>query len=72
MYNAARNGDLKRVQELVEQGADMDERGPHGWTPLNYFFYRGQLETVRYFPMDKSKNLEVGDKIQQYVEIQRL
>ena len=37
-------GVLKRVHELVEQGADMEKTDGIGWTSIFFASYRGRLE----------------------------
>ncbi|HEX3131422.1 MAG TPA: ankyrin repeat domain-containing protein [Thermoanaerobaculia bacterium] len=32
--SAIKHGDILRVRELLDDGADADARNPHGWTPL--------------------------------------
>ena len=49
LYDAAEAGDLKRVQVLVEQGVDMEEKDEEdGWTPLDVASRYGHLDVVRY------------------------
>ena len=49
LHDAARDGDLERVQELVEQGADKEKTGGmHRWTPLYIASRNGHLQVVRY------------------------
>ena len=49
LYQAAKAGDLDRVQVLVEQGADKDElNNLYGRTPLNVASQHGHLRVVRY------------------------
>ena len=51
-------GDLERVQVLIEQGADKDERGGDcSLTPLYAATYKGHLHVVRYL-------VELGAKIE--------
>ena len=47
LYAAAKDGDLERVQVLVEQGADK-EKGRYGETPLYIATKYGHLTIVRY------------------------
>ena len=49
LHDAARAGDLKRVQELVEQGAEMENIfGISERTPLLTASFNGHFEVVRY------------------------
>ena len=44
----AQVGNLKRVRELIEQGADIEKANNIGWTPIIFASARGHLEVVRY------------------------
>ena len=46
--DAAESGDLNRVQQLVERGADKDKRNRFGWTPLFAAAFSGHLNVVQY------------------------
>ena len=47
LYRAARNGDLAEVRRLVAAGADVDELGPTGMSPLQVAVVTGQVEMIR-------------------------
>jgi ankyrin repeat protein len=46
LYDAAMRGDLNKVQQLVEQGADKEARNNNGWTPLRTAAFKGHLNIV--------------------------
>lgn len=48
IHNAAKAGDLNRVQKLVVQGADVNARAVRDETPLMYAALAGQGEIVAY------------------------
>jgi len=43
---AVRDGDVNKVKELLDGGADVNEPGEQGWTPLNWASGKGNLELV--------------------------
>jgi hypothetical protein len=47
LHQAARDGDLARVVELVNGGADIDERDHNGSTPLMLAMYHGHADVAR-------------------------
>ena len=58
---AAKTNNLERVRLLVEQGADKDEGGIGGYTPLFWASRKGQLQVARYLveqgaTLDKASN----------------
>ena len=56
LNDAAWNGNLKRVQELVERGADIEKTSSFGdFTPLVSACTNGQLEVARYH-LEKGAN----------------
>ena len=62
LYDAARDGDLKRVQVLVvEQGVDKEETGGlYGSTPLYAASRNGHLAVVRYL-VEQGADMEKAD-----------
>ena len=46
LFDAAKKGDTKRVDELIEKGADVNVEDGTGWTPLMYASAQGHTETV--------------------------
>lgn len=47
MIDAARDGDLDTLKQLVADGGDVHERDEQGWTPLCYAAGRGDAEAVK-------------------------
>jgi ankyrin repeat protein len=48
LHNCAGNGNLERVKELVEGGADLEEIDEHGNTALLLAILEDRFEIVRY------------------------
>jgi ankyrin repeat protein len=46
IHNAARNGNVTDVRELINSGANINERNHKGWTPLMTAAYKGRLPMV--------------------------
>jgi cytohesin len=42
----ARDGDLSGVQELLDDGADVNAKDEHGWTALHYAAFSGHREII--------------------------
>ena len=47
LHSAAAEGDVKRVRELLEKGADPNARDENGVTPLHLAAYWGRVEIVK-------------------------
>ena len=47
LFLAAREGQLKAVRYLLDQGADVNARGPHGHSALAEATYYGHLPVIR-------------------------
>ncbi|MGZ4955593.1 MAG: ankyrin repeat domain-containing protein [Methylobacter sp.] len=47
LIEAAKAGDVNRVQALVESGEDLEQKDDYGWTALNWAAGHGDLATVR-------------------------
>jgi ankyrin repeat protein len=47
LIHEANLGNVTRVKELLEMGADVNDPGKSGWTALMYACYRGHEEVVR-------------------------
>ena len=61
VFDAARNGKLKHVKSLIEQGADKNNCDSHGYTPLYLASWYGHLDVVQYLveqgaSLDKASN----------------
>ena len=62
LYHAARDGDLARVQALVEHGVDKDNiGGDYDRTPLFIASWKGHLPVVRYL-VEQGANMEKADQ----------
>lgn len=48
LHDAAKAGDLKRVQQLVKDGADLEAALPRGETPLIVAALEGQTQVVKF------------------------
>jgi uncharacterized protein len=46
LANAVGSGQVTRVRELIDSGADVNESGEQGWTPLCWAAGKGNLEMV--------------------------
>lgn len=49
LMDAAFRGDIERARELLRGGANLDNPGDDGWTPLMWAAYRGHLDVVDLF-----------------------
>lgn len=47
IYVCCGYGDLKRLQELITEGANINEKDTDGWTPLHYASRNGHLKIVK-------------------------
>ena len=47
LIDAVKTGQLAKVDEALNSGADIHQQDEQGWTPLNWAAGRGDLETVR-------------------------
>src|SRR5262245_48464482 len=48
LLEAARTGNLQRVQELLNKGADIQTKNKYGTTPLFFAAAKGHLEVARF------------------------
>lgn len=48
LHTAAREADLQALTTLLQQGADINEIGPHGWPLLIHAVHSGDVEVVRF------------------------
>jgi len=46
LIDAVRSGEVNTVTDLLDGGADVNEPGEQGWTPLNWAAGKGNLELV--------------------------
>lgn len=47
LIDAVKTGQLAKVEEVLNSGADIHQQDEQGWTPLNWAAGRGDLEIVR-------------------------
>jgi ankyrin repeat protein len=47
LIEAVKTGQLARVEEALNSGADIHQQGEQGWTPLNWAAGKGNVEIVR-------------------------
>ena len=62
LHEAALEGYLPRIKELLEQGADVNAKNGLGWTPLHYAAEKGYLEVVRLL-VEKGANINARTKL---------
>ena len=46
LIEAVRSGEVSRVKELIDSGADVNQAGEQGWTPLNWAAGKGNVEVT--------------------------
>lgn len=61
LLNAIKRNDLKRVQGLLDRGADVNAADADGWTPLMWAVASGRKEAVSLL-LDKGAELNARDK----------
>lgn len=47
LCRAARKGEVRAIQRLIEGGASVNGRDQHGWTPLHRAAFKGHVDAVR-------------------------
>jgi len=60
LWNAAWRGNLQRVQQLVEQGADIEASNNEGLTLLHSAVYHGRLNILQYL-VEQGADIEARD-----------
>ncbi|MFC1603640.1 ankyrin repeat domain-containing protein [Planctomycetota bacterium] len=60
LYQAAANGDIEQVKNLIAQGADVNKPGAIGWTPLLGAVNEGHVQVVKLL-LENGANVDVGD-----------
>lgn len=62
LHTAAKNGDLKLVQSLIEEGADVNSTNVYGTTPLILASWEGHVEIVKLL-LEKGANVNSADNV---------
>jgi uncharacterized protein len=60
LIDAVINGRVTRVKELIDSGADINQPGAQGWTPLNWAAGKGNLEIVTLLVENGADVFKVG------------
>ena len=47
LLSASRNGDVRRVTEILDKGASVNWRGSEGWTALHKACYNNSVEVMK-------------------------
>ncbi|XP_031276049.1 uncharacterized protein LOC116134494 [Pistacia vera] len=58
---AARKGEMKTIQKLIENGAVINGKDLHGWTALHRASFKGKIEVVRML-IDKGIEIDAKDE----------
>lgn len=58
---AARKGEVRTIQRLLQTGASINGRDQHGWTTLHRASFKGQLEAVRVL-IEKGVDINARDE----------
>lgn len=58
---AARKGEVRTIQRLIETGAAINGRDQHGWTALHRASFKGKIEVVRMM-IDKGIDIDAKDE----------
>ena len=58
---AANDGDLARVTQLIEQGADKNQVDSNGWTPVYAATRKCHIAVVRYL-VEQGADMEKADR----------
>ena len=61
LLDAARRGDLARVEQALQNGANVDVTDNNGKTPLHWACLCGHLDVVQYLLTSHDANLEATD-----------
>jgi ankyrin repeat protein len=62
LVRAARRGNLKQVQAMLDAGFDPDVEGEGGATPLHQAAWRGQIDVVELL-LDRGADPELRDRL---------
>ncbi len=55
LHDAALRGNVKKVEELIRSGVNVNSRNGEGATPLHWAAYKGQLEVAKILLMNGAK-----------------
>ncbi|XP_044497967.1 protein VAPYRIN-like [Mangifera indica] len=58
---AARKGEMRTIQRLIENGAVINGKDQHGWTALHRASFKGKIEVVRML-IDKGIDIDAKDE----------
>ncbi|MBA0603842.1 hypothetical protein Gorai_000024 [Gossypium raimondii] len=58
---AARKGEVRSIQRLIENGAAINGRDQHGWTTLHRASFKGRIDTVKTL-IDKGIDIDLKDE----------
>ncbi|KAB2018874.1 hypothetical protein ES319_D08G259900v1 [Gossypium barbadense] len=58
---AARKGEVRSIQRLIENGAAINGRDQHGWTALHRASFKGRIDTVKTL-IDKGIDIDLKDE----------
>jgi len=64
LLDTSKNGDVNKVKELLDKGADKEAKDKYGWTPLIYASWYGHTEIVKLL-------LEYGTDIKVYNNVNK-
>lgn len=60
LIEAVKNGNVERVKELIDSGADVDQQDEQGWAPLNFAAGKGNTAVVKLLIEKGADVLKVG------------
>jgi len=60
LIDAVRGGEVNTVKELIDGGADVNQPGEQGWTPLNWAAGKGNLDLVTLLVENGADVFKVG------------
>jgi uncharacterized protein len=60
LIEAVKMGDRKQAEELIRNGADVNQQDEQGWTPLNFAAGRGDLDMVKLLVDNAADVFKVG------------
>jgi len=60
LIEAVKNGNYDEAEKLIKNGADVNQQGEQGWTPLNFAAGKGSLPMVRLLVENGANIFKVG------------